>query len=217
MYAMDTFKAQPKMDPDSWIAGNLEHKSGQSARPVRAAHRFVPGYGHDVSQPLDQTIQTSVRSLFPGTPLISWQPRASAAYKVSDKMAVHAGGGVFNDIIPAQIADFGATNAPYAPVFVGGINGQVGGVAIAPGVPGSAVDATAQANRSFQSVFRSGGAGCAGLPADAPTCPLAVSLNTFPSGTLKTPYFLAMESRHRARTGSARRAAPGLRGHARRA
>ena len=68
------------------------------------------------------------------------------AYKLSDKMALHAGGGVFNDIIPAQVADLGATNPPYAPVFVGGINGQVGGVGIAPGVANSAVDATAQAN-----------------------------------------------------------------------
>ncbi len=66
-------------------------------------------------------------------------------------MAIHAGGGVFNDIIPAQVADLGATNPPYAPVFVGGINGQVGGVGIAPGVTNSAVDATAQANQSFQS------------------------------------------------------------------
>ncbi len=131
-----------------------------------------------------------MRTLFPGTPLLSWQPRASVAYKLSDTIAVHAGGGVFNDIIPAQIADLGATNAPYAPVFVGGINGQVGGVGIAPGVANSAVDATAQANQSFQAVFHSGGAPCIGLPAGAPTCPLAVNLNTFPSGTLKTPYFL---------------------------
>ena len=93
--------------------------------------------------------------------------------------ALHAGGGVFNDIIPAQIADLGATNPPYAPVFVGGINGQVGGIGIAPGVPNSAVDATAQANQSFQSAFRSNAA-----------TPLAVNLNTFPTGTLKTPYFL---------------------------
>jgi hypothetical protein len=73
-------------------------------------------------------------------------------------MAVHAGGGVFNDIIPAQVVDLGATNAPYAPAFVGGINGQVGGIGVAPGVPNSAVDATVQANQSFQTVFRSGGA-----------------------------------------------------------
>jgi hypothetical protein len=145
---------------------------------------------HSADQPLNQAIQTNVRTLFPGAPLFSWQPRASAAYNVSDKWALHVGGGVFNDIIPAQVADLGATNAPYAPVFVGGINGQVGGVGIAPGVTNSAVDATAAANRSFQTVFQTGGAPCAGLQVGAPICPLAVDLNTFPSGTLKTPYFL---------------------------
>ena len=58
------------------------------------------------------------------------------------------------------------------------VNGQVGGVAIAPGVPNSATEATAQANQSFQSAFRSNA-----------VSPLVVDLNTFPSGTLKTPYF----------------------------
>ena len=190
LYAMDTVKAGQRW---TLMAGlrvtwntNLVNQHGLFARP---AGSFLD-IGHDVTQPLNQVIQTGVRTLFPGTPLLSWQPRASVAYKLSDKTAVHAGGGVFNDIIPAQIADLGATNPPYAPVFVGGINGQVGGVGIAPGVGNSAVDATAQANQSFQSVFRSGGAPCSGLPAGAPTCPLAVGLNTFPSGTLKTPYFL---------------------------
>jgi hypothetical protein len=145
---------------------------------------------HSIDQPLNQVIQTNVRTLFPSTPLISWQPRASVAYKLSDKTAIHAGGGVFNDIIPAQVADLGAMNPPSAPVFVGGINGQVGGVGIAPGVANSAVDATVAANRSFQTAFSSGSAPCAGLKAGAAICPLAANLNTFPSGTLKTPYFL---------------------------
>jgi hypothetical protein len=96
---------------------------------------------------------------------------------------------VFNDIIPAQIADLAATNAPYAPTFLGGIGGQVGGIGIAPGVSGSAVDATVDAERSFESVFASGGAPCNGIAEGAPTCPLAVSLNTFSSGTLKTPLY----------------------------
>jgi hypothetical protein len=190
LYVMDTVKAGQRW---TLMAGlrvtwntNPVNQHGLFARP---AGSFLD-MSHDVTQPLNQVIQTNVRSLFPGTPLLSWQPRASAAYKLSDKTAIHAGGGVFNDIVPAQIADLGATNPPYAPVFVGGINGQVGGVGIAPGVPDSAVDATAQANQSFQTVFRAGSASCAGLPAGAPTCPLAVGLNTFPSGTLKTPYFL---------------------------
>ena len=54
-------------------------------------------------------------------------------------------------------------------------------------LPNSAVDATVQANRSFQSAF-SRAAPC-GMQRRA-ICPLAVNMNTFPSGTLKTPYFL---------------------------
>jgi len=65
----------------------------------------------------------------------------------------------------------------------------VGGVGIAPNVPGSAVDATSNADQSFQSVFNEGAAPCPGIAAGAPTCPLAVGMNTFESGTLKTPYY----------------------------
>jgi hypothetical protein len=179
LYAMDTFKAGKRW---TLVAGlratwntNPVNQHGLFAHP---AGSFLD-MAHSIDQPLNQVIQTNVRDLFPGTPLFSWQPRVSAAYKLSDKMALHAGGGVFNDIIPAQIADLGATNPPYAPVFVGGINGQVGGVAIAPGIPNSAVDATVAANRAFQTAFSAGAA-----------TPYAVNLNTFPSGTLKTPYFL---------------------------
>ena len=88
-----------------------------------------------------------------------------------------------------QIADLAAMNAPNDPTFVGGIGGQVGGIGIAPGVAGSAVDAAVNANNSFQTIFRAGGPPCTGIQSGAPTCPLAVSLNTFPSGTLKTPYY----------------------------
>jgi len=190
MYAMDTFRVSQKL---TLIAGlratwntNFVNQHGQFARP---AGSFLD-MDHEVTQPLSQAILTNVRNLFPDTPLISWQPRASVAYKLSENMALHAGGGVFNDIIPAQVADFGAMNPPYAPVFVGGINGQVGGIGIAPGVPDSAVDATAQANQSFQSTFQAKGNPCAGVAPNAPTCPLAVNLNAFPSGRLKTPYFL---------------------------
>jgi hypothetical protein len=112
------------------------------------------------------------------------------AFKASDKLALHVGGGVFNDIIPAQIADLETGNPPYAPVFAGGIHGQVGGVGVAPGVTGSAVDATTRANQAFRTEFAAGGPPCAGIAAGRPICPLAVNLNTFPTGTLKTPYFL---------------------------
>ena len=144
---------------------------------------------HDVHQPLNQAIQTNVRMLFPATPLFVWQPRASIAYQLSHELAVHAGCGVFNDIIPAQIADLARPTRPTRRPLSGGISGQVGGVGIAPGVPGSAVDATAAANQSFQICFIPAARPCAGIAPGAPTCPLAVNLNTFPSGTLKTPYY----------------------------
>jgi hypothetical protein len=190
LYAMDTFKPGKRWT----IVAGL--RTTWNANPVNQHSLFARPAGsfldmkHSIDQPLNQVIQASVRTLFPSTPLISWQPRASVAYKLSDKTAIHAGGGVFNDIIPAQVADLGATNPPSAPVFVGGINGQVGGVGIAPGVANSAVDATVAANHLFQSAFATGSAPCAGLKSGAAICPLAVNLNTFPSGTLKTPYFL---------------------------
>jgi hypothetical protein len=144
---------------------------------------------HETNQPLNRVVLGNVHNLFPATPLFVYQPRVSFAYHVLPGAAVHAGFGVFSDIIPMQIADLAAMNAPNDPTFVGGIGGQVGGIGIAPGVSGSAVDAATNANRSFQTLFRSGGASCAGIQTGAPTCPLAVSLNTFPSGTLKTPYY----------------------------
>ncbi len=190
LYAMDTFHLSPRFTLTAGLRAtwntNIVNQHGQFARPVGS---FLD-MNHDPTQPLKQAVQTNVRKLFPATPLLVYQPRASVAYKLNEETALHAGGGVFNDIIPAQVADFGAMNPPYAPVFAGGINGQVGGAGIAPGVPGSAVDATVQANQSFQTLFQRNGNPCAGVSANAPTCPLAVNLNTFPTGTLKTPYFL---------------------------
>jgi hypothetical protein len=189
LYAMDSYKPTERVT----LTGGM--RATWNTNPVNEQRLFARPAGsflnipHDEDQPLDQVIQAGVRGLFPATPLLVWQPRVSAAYEVARGTVVHAGFGVFNDIIPAQIADLAATNAPYAPTFVGGIGGQVGGIGIAPNVAGSAVDATADAEQSFQGVFSAAGAPCAGITAGAATCPLAVGLNTFESGTLKTPYY----------------------------
>jgi hypothetical protein len=188
-YAMDTWRPTTRATLTAGLRAtwntNPVNQQGLFARP---AGSFLD-LSHDANQPLDQAIETKVRSLFPATPLIVWQPRLSLAYQIARQTVVHAGFGVFNDIIPAQISDLAATNAPYAPTFVGGLSGQVGGVALAPGVPNGAADAAANADRQFQTVFTSGAAPCAGIAAGASTCPLAVSLNTFPTGTLETPYY----------------------------
>ncbi|HMD75750.1 MAG TPA: TonB-dependent receptor [Terracidiphilus sp.] len=189
LYAMDTYK------PSERTTLTVGVRATWNTDPVNQQRLFARPAGsfldlsHNIGQPLDQVIETGVSGLFPATPPLVWQPRAAAAYEVSRGTVVHAGFGVFNDIIPAQIADLAATNAPYAPTFVGGTGGQAGGLGIAPNVNGSAVDATYNAEQSFQSVFGAGTPPCAGIAAGAPTCPLAVSMNTFPSGTLKTPYY----------------------------
>jgi len=188
-YGMDTWKPSAKATLTygmrvTWNANVASRRNLFS----RMAGSFLDA-SHETNQPLNQVVLGNVQNLFPATPLFVYQPRASIAYQLGPRTAVHAGFGVFNDIIPQEIADSGLMNAPNDPSFTGGIGGQVGGLGIAPGVPGSAVDAAASANKSFQTTFISGGAPCVGIQPGAPTCPLAVSLNTFPTGTLKTPYY----------------------------
>ena len=188
-YAMDTYKPSPRatLTYGTRITWNTNVTSAKHLFS-RTAGSFLDA-SHETNQPLDQVVLGNLHDLFPATPLFVYQPRVSFAYQLLSHTALHGGFGVFNDIIPMQIADFAAMNPPNDPTFVGGIGGQVGGIGIAPGVPGSAVDAAVSANNSFQTTFRAGGAPCLGIQPGAPTCPLAVSLNTFPSGTLKTPYY----------------------------
>ena len=188
-YAMDSLKVTPKLTFTAGLRitnnGNVMNQQGLFARPSGS---FLD-QTHSNSQPLSEFIQTGQPWIFPATPLFIYQPRVSVAYQLPHRSALHAGFGVFSDLIPAQIADLASMNAPYAPTFVGGLGGQVGGMGIAPGLPGSAVDATAHANTAFQAAFSSNALPCVGIAPSASVCPLAVSLNTFPSGTLKTPLY----------------------------
>lgn len=188
-YAMDTWKISQRatLTYGMRVTWNTNVTSGRDLFS-RMAGSFLDT-SHVTTQPLDKVLLGNVGSLFAATPLFIYQPRVSFAYQLLPHTAVHGGFGVFNDIIPMQIADLAAMNAPNDPTFVGGIGGQVGGIGIAPGVANSAIDATASAEQAFQAAYRSGGNPCVGVVSGAATCPLAVSLNTFPSGTIKTPYY----------------------------
>jgi hypothetical protein len=197
VYAMDTHKPSQHLTITAGVRATWNTNPVNQRRLfARPAASFL-NLDHDASQPLDEAIETGVRKLFPATPVLVWQPRVSLADQVTGGTVVHAGFGVFNDIIPAQVADLAATNPPYAPTFVGGIGGQVGGVGIA-----DALNSVVNAEHDFQSVFASGAPSCAGIQPGAPTCPLAVNLNTFPSGTLKTPYYYQFSLGLERQTGS---------------
>src|SRR5207248_6834133 len=111
---------------------------------------------HDVNQPLSQAIRTSLTNVFAATPLAILQPRMAIAWQMAPRTVLRTGFGLFSDILPGSVVDLVGVNPPYSTTFEGGLLGNVGGSAIAPGVPDSAVDATIAANRAFTSGFAQG-------------------------------------------------------------
>ena len=103
---------------------------------------------------------------------------------------LRAGFGIFSDILPGSIADVVGVNPPYVKTFQGGLLGTVGGTAIAPGVPNSAVDATVAANQTFSSGFTQGQLSCASAQANPATCLPPVAITAVPDGKLHAPYFM---------------------------
>jgi hypothetical protein len=81
-------------------------------------------------------------------------------------------------------------NPPYVQTFQGGLLGTVGGIAIAPGAPNSAVDAAVAANQSFRSGFDQGELSCASPQANPAACLQPVAITAVPDGKLRPPYFL---------------------------
>jgi hypothetical protein len=92
--------------------------------------------------------------------------------------------------LPGAIADEVGVNPPYVQTFQGGLLGTVGGTAIAPGVPGSAVDATVVANQTFSSGFAQGQLSCASTQSNPATCLPPVAITAVPDGKLHAPYFM---------------------------
>lgn len=66
----------------------------------------------------------------------------------------------------------------------------MGGIAIAPSVPNSAVDATAAANRKFPVGFRDGELSCPSQLANPNACLPPVFITAVPDGALHAPYFM---------------------------
>jgi Carboxypeptidase regulatory-like domain len=189
-YAQDTWKIRPTV---TWTVGVRDTFNSNPLNPHNQVARLPGAFAsisHDVNQPLNAAIETHLANLFPSTPLAILQPRTAIAWQFQPKTLLRTGFGVFSDILPGTLADLVGMNPPYVRTFQGGLLGTVGGTALAPGVPNSAVDATVAANQRFTSEFSGAQLSCASPLANAATCLPPVAITAVPNGQLHAPYFL---------------------------
>ncbi|MGH9713197.1 MAG: carboxypeptidase regulatory-like domain-containing protein [Candidatus Acidiferrales bacterium] len=190
LYAQDAWKITRKL---TWTFGMRITFNSNPVNPHAQIARLPGSFdsiSHDVNQPLNAAIQTRLRSVFSSSPLAIVQPRAAVAWQFEPKSVLRAGFGIFSDILPGSIADVVGVNPPYVKTFQGGLLGTVGGTAVAPGVPGSAVDATVAANQTFSSGFTTGQFSCSSPLAHAGSCLPSIAIAAVPDGKLHAPYFM---------------------------
>jgi hypothetical protein len=190
VYVQDTWKVTHEL---TWTFGIRDTLNSNPLNPHQQIARLTGSFdsiSHDVNQPLNATIHTGLSTVFSSTPLAILQPRTAIAWQFDPKTVLRAGFGLFSDLLPGSIADVVGVNPPYVQTFQGGLLGTVGGTAIAPGVPGSAVDATVAANHTFSSGFPQGQLSCASAQANPATCLPPVAMTAVPSGELHAPYFM---------------------------
>jgi hypothetical protein len=190
LYAQDTWKVTKTL---TWTFGLRDTYNSNPLNPHQQIARLQGSFDsvlHDVNQPLDAAIETGLGKVFSSTPLAILQPRTAIAWQFESNSVLRAGFGIFSDILPGSIADVVGVNPPYVRTFQGGLLGTVGGMAIAPGVPNSAVDAAVAANHAFSSGFAQGELSCASTLANPAACLPPVAITAVPDGTLHAPYFM---------------------------
>ncbi len=190
LYAQDTWKVTRTL---TWTFGLRDTFNSNPLNPHDQVARLRGSFdsiSHDVNQPLNEAIQTDLGNLFSSTPLAILQPRTAIAWQFEPKSVLRTGFGIFSDILPGTVADLIGTNPPYDKTFQGGVLGSVGGVAIAPGSPDSAIDATMAANQIFTSGFPQGQLSCASPQASSASCLPPVAITAVPDGKLHAPYFM---------------------------
>jgi Carboxypeptidase regulatory-like domain len=189
-YAQDAWKITRTL---TWTFGIRDTYNSNPLNPHDAVARLDGSFdsiSHNVNQPLDQVIQTHLGNVFASTPLAILQPRTAIAWQFAPHTVLRTGFGLFSDLLPGSVVDLVGANPPYSNTFQGGLLGSVGGTEIAPGVPNSAIDATAAANQQFISGFAKGELSCASPLAVPNSCLPPISITAVPDGKLHAPYFM---------------------------
>lgn len=189
-YAQDTWKVTSTL---TWTIGIRDSFNSNPFNPHAQVARLNGSFdaiAHDLDQPLSAAIDTGLKNLFASTPIAILQPRTAIAWQFAPKTVLRTGFGVFGDILPGSVADALGMNPPYVQTFQGGLLGTVGGLAIAPGVPNSAVDAARAANQEFLLGFPHGELSCASPQANSAACLQPVAITAAPEGELHPPYFM---------------------------
>jgi Carboxypeptidase regulatory-like domain len=190
LYAQDTWKVTKNLTWTFGIRDTFNSNPFNSHGQIDRLRGSFDSISHDGNQPSSAVIQTGLGNVFFATPLAILQPRTAIAWQFEPKSVLRVGFGLFSDILPGSIADVIGVNPPNVKTFQGGLLGTVGGTAIAPGVPNSAVDATIAANQTFTSGFTQGELSCVSPQANAATCLPPVAITAVPDGTLRAPYFM---------------------------
>jgi hypothetical protein len=151
MYAQDEWRVKPKLTLT--LALRADRNSNEACRS-NCFSRFYGGsflgVDHSVDTPYNQIIQTHQYHGFPNAQAIIFQPRFGLNYQLLNQTVLRGGFGMFSDLYPGQLSERFVANAPYVASF------NVDGLAIAPGVPGSAFTTASQSYQALVAGFNAG-------------------------------------------------------------
>ena len=150
---------------DEWRVSNtfkltLALRADHNSNPVcqrNCIARFTsPDFlamNNDPAQPYNSIIATGLHQALPGLTKIAWGPRLGFAWQLPHmgNAVLRGGFGIFYDQFPAVVVDSLAENPPLDNTFI------VGGLPLAPNMPGSMFAAASGSNAGFVNGFRSGG------------------------------------------------------------